>query len=470
MSHAARFPLYRVRTPPERTLALYTDNRLITEHGEEVLAPDWESLRQRLEEQHLLILSAHPLRQAGLLDPAVADPDADVLLTKENGIAAIRAQHRSDRRRSGWIVPCSGWGGLPGGPHSLQVLRVLFTALDVGVYPTPSALGLAYLRHHWQGAPSWRPARWYWDLIHHAIVGGRVDLPLANVGRTYPRAWGLDMTGAYPWAAQSLPAGSAAQFWGTPPKGLATYFQRCRLDPPEHPPALGPLPQRHRQTNALFYPTDAVLWGAWWKEELEDAEACGYTIDRGKGVGWESTTDAVRLWATTLHSLRSLHASAQLRSLVKLVGVAALGRFGQEWETRTLVPFAPDTDLWCSPDQGFGGQAYGVRVEERDRETLQVHLASYIHMQVRRALYAKALPYAERGTLIATNYDEVLVSEQPQEAPTGHLLGGWKQHEYVNLRVPYPRAKIADNITPVLPGRPYALRKDDEDAAHTRTG
>lgn len=462
MPHAAHFPAYRARSTPERTLALYEDKRLILESGEVLDAAGWYQLREALETERLLILCKRSLKESPLLRDAVDDADASVLLTKAGAIAGIRCRERRDRRRAGWLVPLSAWGPLAAESQPLAALRTLYDTLGVGVAPTPSALGTALLRCEWRGAPAWRPAVWYDEQIRAALVGGRADLPLANVGKRYPRAWGQDMTGAYPWAAQSVPAGSCVQFWGEPPAYLATYVQQCRIDPPDHPPALGPLPQKVAWNSQREYPPYAVLWGTWWKEELEDAKKLGYSIDRGKGIGWQETTDALVEWSKVLHALRASGLSDTLRAICKLVGVATLGRFGQEWETRTLVPLTEETDMWCDEETGFAGSAYGVKVERRDRESLQIHLSSYIHMQVRRALYKRAAPYAERGTLIATNFDEVLTSEPPTERANGSVLGGWKQHEYVNLRVPYPRAKLADGITPILPGRPYKLRRDDD--------
>jgi hypothetical protein len=98
-----------------------------------------------------------------------------------------------------------------------------------------------------------------------------------------------------------------------------------------------------------------------------------------------------------------------------------------------------------------------AEVTERvDREGLLIHIASYIYMRCRMALYRKALPYAERGTLVATNYDAIYTTEKPSyniDKIKGLYfeLGGWKTKELHNAHIPNPRQLQSDEKTR-LPG------------------
>jgi hypothetical protein len=440
------FPAY-VPKAVERQLCRLTEGTFITEDERVKKVDTWESVKKQLFDENALVLS-HRLRRAPWLPAAVADQDVSVLVNRRT-IAGIRVRNPKDRRQYRWIVPVGSWFQKTAPSQSdIRTLRSLVAYVGVGVQPTPSALGQTLMRQFWQGETLPRPRLRWWRVFHQNIVGGRVDS--LKLQTWFSKAYGLDVRSAYVAAARRIPAGNVVWFYGRPPAGLATYYQHLQTYVDRS--ALGPLPVRET-TGLLRYPDGCELCDGWyWKEEEGDAiERGGETVWRGIGLGFEGMSSALEPWAVAVHALRQGAAAPDVAALVKQCGVSALGRLGADvWSTR-LVSGAGAADLWTDEGYDGSGPEYGLETAYHPGDGSQVQVASYVHMQVRRQLWAKALPYAEEGSLIATNYDELLSEREPAPEPAGEALGTWKLTAYDDLRVPYPRAKLAQGVA-ILPG------------------
>jgi hypothetical protein len=449
MGHSAAFPLYP-QACPARTLAALCLERgeLVTEDGELHPAADYAALCAYLEAGPALVLSP-PLVRMPWLAAAVADPGARVLVTAENGIAAIRIQNRRDGRKVGWVVPVSAW--LPQKhvePEDIRRLRACFELCDVGVAATPSSLGIALMRRHWQGKPLHRPNVWLHELLRKTAIGGRSDT--LQQGKRLPLAIGEDMSAAYPWAAQRIPGGTACGFTGTPPVWAQTYYQDVVLLLPDDGHtglSLGPVPQR--TAHGTEYPTYGPVSGWLWREEIEAAMAAGaLVVERGQGYAWRQLAPHLQRWAEEIYRLRQEGAADGVADLIKAVSVSAIGRFGMDRLSRTLEPYDGKGELYTDPETLWCGHDWKVvvrREPERADAAYLIQAYSYIQMVARCALYERALPHALDGALIATNYDEVLFTpstRQPfsleRDTPS---LGSWKRTYYRNLIVRHPRWK-----------------------------
>jgi hypothetical protein len=259
------------------------------------------------------------------------------------------------------------------------------------------------------------------------------------------------MSSAYPWGARLVPQGAACLYDGEPPGWSATYYQDVTLLLPDDGRTslpLGPVPER--TPYGTVYPTAGPVSGWLWAEEQMDAVAAGAVIlERRTGYCWESLGDSLAGWADACFALRQRAPDVAVAGVLKLASVAAIGRMGMDFITRTLVPYDGTGILYTDPAGLWSDGRWGIREEERQEPADAAYLmqvASYTHMTVRRALYARALPHAQAGRLISTNYDEVLYVPEDGTLP-GHqaaALGGWKQTAYRNLIVRHPRWKEGD--------------------------
>lgn len=260
------------------------------------------------------------------------------------------------------------------------------------------------MRQHWRGRPLYRPSRALWQILHAHLIGGRVDTLQPH--KRHRWAFGEDMSSAYPWAAQQLPGGTAERYEGEPSTRYATYYQKATLLLPDYGQiALGPLPTQD-WTYRTSYPTWGPVTGWYWKEELDDALAAGSVyLERSEGYGWPYLRDALQPWSQCLYGLRQAATTPDVAGIIKTASVAALGRMAMGWTTRTLVP---STEANETLERWSGDGKYAIKEETRASENMLIQGASYVHMQVRRALYQRAKGYAERQSLISTNYDEIL--------------------------------------------------------------
>jgi hypothetical protein len=144
------------------------------------------------------------------------------------------------------------------------------------------------------------------------------------------------------------------------------------------------------------------------------------------------------------------------RDMAKLAAVAGIGRFGAALVRYRIVRerVSPDDRQYTDPQTGVTDLF--VHADERDASTALVHIASYVQAAVRRQLWAKALPYAEAGGLVATNYDALYVSTRPQER-SSHRPGGWKLERLQDAVIPAARHLCSAGKVR-LPGIPLDTR------------
>jgi hypothetical protein len=311
--------------------------------------------------------------------------------------------------------------------------------LGVGDFPTPGGAGAALMRQLYpRDVPRLvQPPRRAWELLHRTVVGGRVDLE--QPGQTYARLWKLDMNSAY-WAGLTqVPAGTACRFRGPLPAGEATGYQEVDFIIPPGGLVLGIIPVRERGGRVAYPREPGIYRGFAWEEEIREAEAMGVRVYRRDGYCWPLLTPDLGLWSTAMWRIRQQ--AGELEGLVKLAGVAAIGQLGSDRVGYELVPLGEGVEPFIDPETG-ATVPYDLRARARPGPHMK-HIASYVHMRTRLALYRRALPEQTARALVATDYDAVYTTREPADAASGEL-GGWKRSLLTNARADARRFLVSD--------------------------
>lgn len=409
MSNAHFWPDGRTRKPSNPTI-IYVEN--ITEH------PRFDAWRQ----------------------------DRNVLINYREGVTGI--VDRNSKKATHYIDLPAVWE-LPLCERSFALLDKLFEVCGVGKHAYPSRLGLEMMRAAYPATEPLLPVPQgdIWQALHDNMVGGRVDT--LRSGETFPLAYETDMNSAYVWGMLQTPKGYPQRIFGEPKRSPSYSFYKWRYPTnydwitakaPILLP-LGPLPIRKNET--VTYPIAGVYSGWYWDIEAAQARAAGVEMEAGYGLTWDGGLgDNFAVWANRMWKLRQSY--PELADLLKLVSVAAIGALGATGEHAEIVRLDeyPDCEPVHSPQWGFS-DTYGVRRSEAAPGGL-LQVSSYVRARVRCRLYAAALPYAQTGDLISTDYDAIRTTRAGFEMLG---LGGWKTKQLHNVTVPNPRWILSDEKT-----------------------
>lgn len=327
------------------------------------------------------------------------------------------------------------WGLTPSG-DSIYLLDKLMQVCGVGTHAYPSRLGLEMMRAAYPEDEPLLPVPQgdIWQALHDNMVGGRVDT--LRSGETFPLAYETDMNSAYVWGMLQTPKGYPMRIYGEPKRSPSYSLYKWRI--PQNL-SLGPLPIR-LPNNIVCYPMYGEDEGWYWDIEAAQAQAQGVEMEAKNGFTWDGgLADTFEPWARRMWALRQDH--PELADLFKLVSVAAIGALGATGEHAEIVRLDeyPDCEPVHSPQWGFS-DTYGVRRTQAAPGGL-LQVSSYVRARVRCRLYAAALPYAQTGDLISTDYDAIRTTRAGFEMPG---LGGWKTKQLHNVTVPNPRWLVSD--------------------------
>lgn len=370
-----------------------------------------------------------------------------------------------------WIIQSSAWQQHHPDRRLLARLRTLYEHCGVGVASTPGALGIKLQKqalYHEYG-DDWYghrhplpPYRCVQDLQAFS-TGARSD-QLAETTLTLDKAWELDMKNGYGAAFIEQPDGPAIPHQGRHLEQYATFVSHCTVFITDEL-VLGCFPVRVESGHEtrVEYPTKPGTYKTFlWKEEIELATSVGCNIIEGPGWGWLSMTSDNARWVTRMTDLRDT-APPEIVDWVKLAIVAGIGRHGCSWASTFLVPEGEQNegDLEAS----WHGLCYDYYVHSamlQPPESMQ-HWFSYTLMKCRLALYKAALPFAEKGQLLATDTDGIYVSDEadvssyPEKSNAiGLPAGTWRKSELSHVSFPALRHLVSDQKEK-RPGR----RKND---------
>lgn len=391
------------------------------------------------------------------LAAASADPRCRVLYSRTRGLRGL-VWRGGPRGRTTRLLAADTWGTWRPDPAGLRALRDAATAAGVGVHPSPAALGSALwattLGDTNGGRVTPPPPACRADLCAHG-VGGRVDGD-GHGAREWAEAWELDMTDAYGSCIGRVPGGRVVRLTDEPTPAWATTTYRRVTVTLTRPVPLGPI--HRRDPDRVRYPTTGT-WTTWaWAEEVADARDAGATVTEHEGWAWTAWDDRHGAWGARMHALRQA-APGRARWAIKLATVAAIGAHGRKPGRLTVTPAdrpsAPEGAV-IPTDQAGTWLPLAITEAPGARDGALAHVYSYVVMTCRRRLYAKALPYARAGRLLATNYDACYVAGTPTAGgpdPDPTALGAWRARCLARLRLPRPRWVIALGIrrTPGLP-------------------
>ncbi len=468
-------PVWMARRAGTRTLAFLRDRRITTEHGEVIPARTWPAVSDALFTRDL-VLYVDRLSDPPLWD-AIADPDATITTRPDGSWVGIAV--RQGRKVRHVYAALQGWSR-PADSSLLADIRTACAAVHARGNPsTASAAGIASMAAAWSGERVYGPGYACAAALRANLVGGRVDT--LQPGRLFPTLYELDINSAYAAAAaQPLPGGAATWWDGSVMEpgqdwSAVTGYYECDITIHE-PLTLGPVVLRAAPGEPNVIPARPGRYHGWlWGEDvaLLRAQVSGIvrlaSVTLRRGWFWRRWAQGVRStpaglvaepspltgWARRMHRVRRRLPKGAAQ-LVKLMTVAGMGRWSGDPSTYRIVrqKLAPDDRVVVDPLVGV--MALWVHRSERESPAALAHWGSYIQASVRRQLWAKALPYAEAGGLVATNYDALYVSTRPGER-SSKAAGGWKLERLQDAVI--PAARSLRSVSKVrLPGVPLAAR------------
>lgn len=391
------------------------------------------------------------------LDAALDDPHTTACALPDRGLVGLRC--RSGRYQV-WIGAAKSWGYPVADLAFLADLTALFAHVGQGTATTPGALGQAVMRAEHKAAGwlkvSRPPGDCRRDLLAYGI-GGRVDTP--GLGVRTETAYEEDMRNAYAAAARlPLPVGTASRV----PRGVdlttsdlfATWFCRCTVYLPETLP-ISPIlyrdgPTVHQANAAGWYglPNQLPIW--LWKHEADAARRAGAIVTTIGGWGWQQAEPMLQSWAERMHARRQDAPTVDVRNLVKMSIVSAIGRHGMHPVDYRLVAEA-EADANAIPlllgGRGPISSLYVQPLPDPDAASLTMW-SSFIVSTVRLWIYQRMVEHQGAGnTVLASNYDAIILANPTTLPLDPEQLGGWRQQALSHVFIPQPRWLESDQKT-----------------------
>ncbi len=417
--HSPLYPDYRRAEFPNRNLLMLEGKNLYDEHEKLVTLDDAQHLYREVFRQNGMVYCRSFASQEIFpwLDTFIRSSHCSVLCNKKGKPLALLLRKGNHRR---WIVLFKTWEMKPD-MHSVHILRQAFDHIDAGVAPTPGGLGRNIMRqvwHQYRLPVHTSPSGHCEQYIREHMCGGRVDTP--GLGNFYPELLEVDMYFGYIANHYCQATDAPVVFTRGEVYGLADFFALCIVYI-HSDLALGPFPVRvhSHDEERVVYPTLSGAYQCYlWKGQVDDARRAGCTVKVVEGYGWRRMTDNTGYLAERLFDLRDTAPTKEVENVVKHCGVAFTGGLGMSGTFYTLIPeekAGPKDLIPLVNARTKEPMAYYVHEEERPYLPNMVHWFSRTITETARSLYRFALPFAQDGRLVATNYDSVLVVEKNNE-------------------------------------------------------
>lgn len=445
------WPQFYEREPRNRVLCYIENGKIITENGEEYEPKDYEDFKRYLVENSCdcyvsdLRSVAGFAGSASFLTLALKYSD-EVHMSSRGKIVGITLKRGRNKR---FLGPANNWAGEYNPSRAfLQRMRAFFDYVGVGTYASEAATGQAMQRSilsQYKRPRFPRPTAWCRADILDGMTGARVDT-IVEENILFDYLYEIDLTNAYASMSRWLPNGHEIAI-PRPDNGIfdlnfATFYAQATVTVTSDV-KFGPLHVR-QENDLLHYPSSAgeVFSGWFWKEELEEAVRIGWRVEiNGKRAwGWRSMTLVLLPWANKVDELRRTAPEQHIKQKVKQMIVASLGRQGMQPYKFKMIPIREatkeDVPMWGGEEADTVG---AMRKVYEPNAYHMNHWYSYIIMRCRNVLYRRMLEEEESGNnVVASNYDAIYLTQPTLLAVNGEM-GGWKQDELTNVRIPAPR-------------------------------
>lgn len=404
-------------------------------------------------------------RSFPFLKESVYSPFCDVLSNKDGVPIAIKCNGKHNITR--WIVPASIWDKRID-ENFVSDMRTMYKYYKVGMKPTPGSLGRAVLRRslYLNHEPKHTaPNAIALEYLRMHGYGGRCDTmvePYKVTQYTYDELLSVDMASGYLAHFMQLMTGTSHWFIGGHVKPYYTYFAECVVTIRKEL-ALGPFPVRTgRKGSKIVYPTLPGTYHTYlWKEQIERAQSMGCSVNISSGIGWLDYTTCTSDFCSYMHNSRVSHTGTHLEPTDKKIGVSTIGGFGMKQTYYYLVSEEEaDDSLAASLDDDNNPIDFFPKPFTDYKQPSMLHWRDYCIMLCNLTLFNYALPYAETGRLIMTNYDELIIiaTDEKQRYAQKHTLeslmcnmGDLRWQALTNVKIHGDRSLECDQKT-VRPG------------------
>ncbi len=459
------FPYHMYTKKPERTMALFTGDSVVTENGDIYRIDDYESLVSLLFDRNLLVFTDNVSASFRFINDAIVDPNCKILCSKKGVPLSVRFSRRGFSR---WLASFSTWNISPS-LESLSLLRDTFSYVGTGVYSTPGALGRSVLLETWKSNHLARYTMvngFAQRFIRSHMSGGRADTP--GLGQSYDLVLEYDEVSEYLSKFVKNPVGTSVPFKRRSPDMFETWFAECSVMIRNELP-LGPFPVRDGER--ISYPSLPGEYTAYlWREQAEQSEQIGCIVRPLQGYGFWETTGDTAYWCYSMYDLKRNAPNDDVEGIIKKSIVATIGGHGMSNMFYMLVPEhmyqVGDTPLMEN------GNAYDYLIRQyTDYNTANmIHWYAYNTAMASVDLFDVANYYAFQGKLVCTNYDSVMIHSpapddyewcKPRTESKSLPPGSWRWEELHDVKVVAPRSIISKEKT-TLPGVPYDERENIE--------
>jgi hypothetical protein len=460
-------PFYLKNKLRHRELCVVASGFLVAETGEQFEFENWKSLSELIASKSRILIVDN-MSKFQYLTEALSDENCSVICNQYSVIKNIRIR---SGRRVGWIIEATTWL-CSDAVDAITLMRKTLDLCHAGDEVSPAALGQKLMLESYKLSQGlqYRPNFAAGKDLHAYSIGGRSDTVV--LGQKIDVVTELDVNSAYLYHAKKLPSGSCVKLSKADvgSSSVVTSVWRCRVTiPDDHPLRLGPFPVRDARPEGLDlatrltfektkYPVQPGTYSSWlWESEIDITLEAGCTVERIEGWGWTKWTGCLSKWSDKMLKLRKqaeAHGMNDVACVVKVAGVAALGRFMSDGLSHTIKrEFDPDSATNSRPlvvDGAFSDE-YWTSSSINFSGVQLSHWYSYIMSEQRVMLYRKAYQAAVDGRLICTNYDAVYLQGEDPLRVSSKRIGGWKATILTAVTVPYSRA-VLSNEKICLPG------------------
>ena len=450
--HNALFPGFTRDTSISRRLCVLKEKRFIDSKGNIKRYRDYDEMKKIMFDDNLLSFIDDFTAKFfyEYLENCIHDKDCDVMSDTEGNAHSVRFKFG---RQTRWIVRSKSWNSRAEVDFILR-LDSLFAWLKCGSHATPGALGTWLVRKSWREnrlAFHTSPNDACCDYIYTHQVGMRVDTPGLN--NFYEFSVDYDAASAFLGEHILQPTKTSIRYDAEPSGKYFTWFGKCVVTIKSEL-ALGCFPVR-LGSGLIVYPSLPGKYITYiWKEQYEECLIAGCKIICDGGYGWlESTFDTLS-WCEDMYFLKLSAPEKYLEDWTKQIIVSAIGRYGMHGDFHSIVSreLATKDDMRLTRSDGTPTH-YFIHKESNRHAIPMPHWNNYTGQRVALDTYKFALPFAERGTLVSTNCDSVLVFDVSVVPGTVRKysidsalceVSTWRWELLHNVFIPAPRSINSD--------------------------